>query len=104
MGYMGYAPEPGAVGEFTIGAADVDARAAGAATVGKGNVIRGFVVLSGAGSLVYVDDHTGKTITLTGLSSSAGDLEPTAGPLCIRSINGTGNANPSAALTLRCVW
>ena len=66
--------------------------------------IRGFVVLSGAGSLVYVDDHTGKTITLTGLSSSAGDLEPTAGPLCIRSINGTGNANPSAALTLRCVW
>jgi hypothetical protein len=104
MGYMGYAPEPGAVGEFTIGAADVVARAQGAATVGKGNVIRGFVVLSGSGSLVYVDDHTGATITLTGLASTAGDIEPTAGAMAIRSINGTGNASPSAGLTLRCIW
>lgn len=102
MGYMGFAPDPGAIGEFTIGSADIDARAQGVASAGKGSVLRGFVVLSGTGALVYVDDRKGDVCTMTGLVAGS-DVESDGG-LSIRSINGTGNSAPSAALVLRGVW
>lgn len=94
--------QPAVVGEFVVGAANIDARAQGVASVGLGGPIRGFVVLSGSGSLVYTDDRTGAVIQLTGLAAGS-DMEPEAG-MRIRSINGTGASSPSAALTIRAVW
>jgi hypothetical protein len=105
MGYFAFAPQPTSLGEFTIGAADIDARAQGVAIVGRGGAIRGFQVLSGSGTLYYTDDRTGQAnIPLTGLSSTSGSVEPQDGPMAIRTINGTSNASPSAALTIRAVW
>jgi hypothetical protein len=96
----------GTVGTFTIGTADIDARAKGVAVVGKGNVIRGYRVLSGTGDLVYVDDITGATVHTDNVSAglaSNDEITPEGG-VAIRTILGTSNATPSAALTLRCVW
>jgi hypothetical protein len=108
MNPLAAAAMAGSVGTFTIGSADIDARAQGVATVGKGNVIRGFKVTAGSGDLVYVDDRTGATVHMDNVTSgglqAADDMEPAAGPLAIRTILGTSNATPSGALTLRCVW
>jgi hypothetical protein len=101
MGYIGFEPQPAALGEFTIATADIDARAQGVASCGRGGPISGILVVSGWGNLVYVDDRTGATCTLT---TPDGLVDGMTRGLSIRSINGTANANPSAALTLRCEW
>ncbi len=92
-------------GEFLIGAADIDARAKGVAKCGRGGPIQGFRVIAGSGALVYIDDVTGNTCTLGDVVALAvGDeITPELG-IRIRTINGTGNAAPSAALSLRAIW
>ncbi len=86
----------GIVTEITIGSADIDMThdPDGTALLGPCLAVG---VLAGSGSLVYVDDELGVERTITGLSSASDDIAPIA----IRSINGTGNTHPSAALTLR---
>lgn len=90
----------GIVAEITIGSADIDMLHDPA----DSDILLGpclaIGVLSGSGTLYYVDDETGTERALTGLSSSSDDIDPIA----IRSINGTGNTHASAALTLRCRW
>ncbi len=92
-------------GEFAIGASDVDARAQGSKLCGKGGPISGFRVLSGSGALVYVDDVTGAVCQLGNVVAlQPGDEITPEWGIRIRSIHGTSNAVPSAALTLRAVW
>ena len=94
----------GRAGEFTIGAADIDVAAKGVALTGTGGVIVGFYVLAGTGVLAY-QGRNGVTQQLGNVTAlkAGDDIEPTRG-IIITQINGTGNAVPSAALTLRAVW
>ena len=92
----------GIAGEFTIGAADIDARAQGAATVGRGNVIRAFRVTSGSGAFVY-EDERGPGVPVTLNLQTDDEISPEDG-ITVRKIYGTGNSAPSAALSLRCEW
>lgn len=94
----------GRAGEFTIGSADIDVAALGVTLTGTGGVIVGFRVLSGSGVLAYqgrkpVTQQLGNGVAL----QPGDDIEPWWG-VVITKINGTGNATPSAALTLRAVW
>lgn len=92
-------------GEFTIGAGDLDARAQGVALCRKGAPIRGFRVLSGSGALAYVDDVTGAVCQLGNVVAlQPGDEITPEWGIRIRSVHGTSNAVPSAALSLRAVW
>lgn len=93
----------GVVREVAIGSADIDARALGVTLAGANlGPIKAFRVIAGTGVLRYVDDVTGNTQVLGDQVALAVDAE--IDPLLIRSINGTGNVSPSAALTLRVRW
>lgn len=90
------------VDEFLIGTGDIDVTVDSFTSGASGRTIgplKGFLVLSGSGSLVYVDQG-GVTRTLTGLATG----QAAFGPVSIVKINGTANAKPSAALTLRGAW
>lgn len=93
------------VGELVVGTNDVSAREQGAALCGRADTIKGLRVLNGTGVLVCVDDVTGKTFTIGNVVAlqANDEITPEWG-LKIRSINGTSNAAPSGALSLRCVW
>ena len=90
----------GIVAEITIGSADVDMTVhPNDSTIPLGPCLA-IGVLSGSGSLYYVDDETGTENVLTSLSSASEDIDPIA----IRTIRGTGATHASAAFTLRCRW
>ncbi len=91
----------GFVHEFTIGAADIDMTVDPATGLIQIGPCLRLGVLSGSGSLVYVDDELGQVHTLTGLSAASEDIDLIA----VRTILGTAHAGtPSAALTLRGGW
>jgi hypothetical protein len=97
----------GVVDEILIGSADIDATtdalssgytAASAQACAIGPMRRVRVIGLTPGVLAYVDDITGRTRIL---NLAIGDE---IGPIAIRTINGTSNATPSAALSLRVQW
>lgn len=106
MGYMGFSKPTDPVGivrEVVIGSADIDARALAVSLAGtSAGPIKAIRVLSGTGVLRYVDDATGHAQVVGDQQA----LQPgdELDPVLIRSINGTSNASPSAALTLRVRW
>lgn len=105
MNPLAQAASTGSIGEFTVGAPDVDARTQGVTSVGRGAPIRGFRVTAGTGILAYVDDRTGAVCQVGNVTALVvGDEITPEWGISIRSINGTGNSTPSAALSLRCIW
>ena len=92
----------GIVVDFVIGTSDVDATVDPDDNTQILGPMRDFRVLAGTGVLVYEDDVNGTTHTLgSAVALQEGD-EIT--DMAIRTIHGTGNDDPSGALTLRARW